>query len=329
MPEYAGPSFFDLQVNGFAGVDYNEAGVSQEQLVASFTAMEATGVGLCLPTIITSTTEHFATCARALLATRHPIIAGIHMEGPYISPVDGFRGAHPLPCVVDASIDDFKRRQDAADGRITLLTLAPEVPGALPVIEYAAANGVRVALAHSNATTAQIAAGVSAGATMSTHLGNGCPVTLPRHPNPIWDQLADDRLTASLIVDGHHLPPSTVRVMVRAKTPDRCLLVTDAIMAAGAPPGRYRIGGLDVVSDPSGRVSAPGSATLAGSSLTMPAAVGHTVRWGIPDLGVAWAMASTQPATFMGVAPRGEARVRWSGDFSVVETVEFVQTLVS
>ncbi len=323
MPEYAGPAFVDLQVNGFAGVDYNAPGVSTEQLAASFEAMEGTGVGLCLPTIITSTTPHFIDCARRLLATRHPIIAGLHMEGPYISSTDGFRGAHPRDCVMDASVDDFRRRQDAADGRIRLLTLAPEVPGAIAVIEAAVAAGVRVALAHTNASTREIADAVSAGATLSTHLGNGCPAVLPRHPNVIWDQLATDALLASLVVDGHHLPPSTVRVMVRAKSPARCLLVTDAIMAAAAPYGRYRLGDLDVVSDPSGRVSAPGSATLAGSSLTMPVAVGLTHTWTGLHLGVAWAMASTQPASYLGLEPRGRARVTWSDDATRVEHVEF------
>jgi N-acetylglucosamine-6-phosphate deacetylase len=326
MPEHEGPAFVDLQVNGFAGIDYNAPSTTVDQIVESFGAMEGTGVGLCLPTIITSTAGHFAACARTILDTRHPIVAGLHMEGPYISPIDGFRGAHPRACVVDASVDDFRRRQDAADGRIVLLTLAPEVPGALPVIEYAVEHGVRVALAHSNATGPEIAAAVAAGATLSTHLGNGCPATLPRHPNVIWEQLAEDALTASLIVDGHHLPPATVRVMIRAKTPGRCVLVTDAIQAAAAPPGRYRLGDLEVVSDPSGRVSAPGSATLAGSSLTMPVAVGNVARWAPQDVGVAWGMGSTQPAAFLGVEPRGRARVTWAAGFAEVTGVVFSAT---
>lgn len=322
MREHRGPAFVDLQVNGFAGVDYN-AEASPEEIAASFDAMERTGVGLCLPTIITSGFEHFRDCARRVLATKHPIIAGLHMEGPYISPQDGFRGAHPLSCVVAASMDDFRRRQDVADGQIRLLTLAAEAPGALAVIEGAVAMDVRVAIAHTNATTAQIGDAVSAGATLSTHLGNGCPAVLPRHPNVIWDQLATDALFASLIVDGHHLPPTTVRAMVRAKGADRCLLVTDAMMAAAAAPGRYQLGDLEVVADPSGRVAVPGSLTLAGSALTMSSAVGHTCRWATPDMGVAWAMASTQPARYLGIATRGESHVVWNDDLSAVEHVAF------
>jgi N-acetylglucosamine-6-phosphate deacetylase len=328
MPDHRGPAFVDLQVNGFGGVDYNAVGVSVEQLVASFAAMEASGVGLCLPTLITSTYEHFRDCARRLLETRHPIIAGLHMEGPYISPKDGFRGAHPRSCVAAASMDDLRRRHDAADGQIRLLTLAPEAPGALDVIEGAVAMGIRVAIAHSDASTAQIADAVRAGATMSTHLGNGCPATLPRHPNVIWDQLATDALLASLIVDGHHLPPATVSVMVRAKSPARCLLVTDAMMAAGAAPGTYRLGDLEVVAAPSGRVAVPGSLTLAGSALTMPSAVGHTCRWASLDVGVAWAMASTQPAQYLGLSPRGEAHVTWNDDFSQVEAVRYSSGII-
>ncbi len=318
MPEHRGPAFVDLQVNGFAGTDYN-ADAPVEAIVRSFEAMERTGVGLCLPTIITSTYEHFRDCARRVLEARHPIVAGLHMEGPYISPVDGYRGAHPRECVAPPSLDDFRRRQDAAMGQIRLLTLAAETPGVLQVIEGVVATGVRVAIGHTVATGTQIADAVSAGATMSTHLGNGCPAILPRHPNVIWEQLALDGLHASLIVDGHHLPPATVQTIVRAKGVERCMLVTDAMMAAAAPPGPYKIGSLDVVAAPSGRVAVPGSLTLAGSSLTMPQAVGLTCRWASLDIEVAWAMASFQPARYLGITPRGETQVVWNDEGSVQE----------
>lgn len=309
MPEYVGPALVDLQVNGFAGVDFNDAATTPAQVHAALDAMEKTGVGLCLPTVITSSPAHFAACARAILDAGHPAVAGLHMEGPYISPQDGFRGAHPRAHVRAASVDDFDRRQDAADGQIRLVTLAPEVPGAVALTEVLAERGIRVAIGHTNASSTQVADAVSAGATLSTHLGNGCPVSLPRHPNVIWDQLADDRLTASLIVDDHHLPGSTVKVMVRAKTPERCLLVTDAMMAAGCGPGRYRLGELDVEVSASGRVAAPGSSTLAGSALTLDRAVALVVRMADIPLPKAAAMASTQPAAFLGVAPRGQVSI--------------------
>src|SRR5262249_51237254 len=151
--------------------------------------MRKTGVTRCLPTIITSSLDVFQRCARTIARHHDEAIAGIHMEGPYISPADGFRGAHPRDEVRDASIEDFERRQDAAEGRLKMVTLAPEVPGAMALIEHLVARGVRVALGHTNAASEEIGAAVSAGATLSTHLGNGCAMTLPRHPNIIWDQL--------------------------------------------------------------------------------------------------------------------------------------------
>lgn len=309
MPEYVSPGFVDLQVNGFGGVDYNDTATRPEEVHRSLEAMADTGVTLCLPTIVTSSREHFVACARVVLAARHPAVAGLHMEGPYISAQDGFRGAHPLAHVRAADLDDFERRQEGADGAIRLVTLAPEVPGAVALTEALADRGIRVAIGHTNATSAQIADAVQAGATLSTHLGNGCPVMLPRHPNPIWDQLADDRLTASIIVDGHHLPAATVKAIVRAKTPARCILVTDAMMAAGCPPGRYRLGELDVELSPTGRVAAPGSATLAGSSLTLDRAVALTVAMAGVPLAEAAAMASTRAAEFIGVATRGSVAI--------------------
>src|SRR6266436_4708104 len=170
--------FFDLQVNGFAGVDFNDPATTPEAVARALDAQELTGVTRCLPTLITSSLEDFARCARTVLATGHAAVAGLHMEGPYLAPEDGPRGAHPRDHARPASFDDFAKRQEAADGRIRLVTLAPEVPGALPLIERLVALGVRVAIGHSAASTARVADAVSAGATLSTHLGNGCATTL-------------------------------------------------------------------------------------------------------------------------------------------------------
>ena len=304
------PGFFDLQVNGFAGVDFNEP-CTPEQLHHATAAIRATGVTQFLPTIITSSREHFASCARALLHFADPAIAGIHLEGPYISPLDGARGAHPQAHVRDASIDDFKYRQDAAQGRIVLVTLAPEVPNARALIGYLVAANIKVAIGHTAATPEQIRDGINAGATLATHLGNGCANLLPRHPNFIWEQLAADELCASLIVDGHHLPPATVKAMVRAKTPARTILVTDAIAAAGSAPGVYTISGMPVELHPSGRVAAPGAANLAGSSLAMNNAVANTVRFTGLSLADVLPMASAQPANYLGLAPSGTVIADW------------------
>jgi N-acetylglucosamine-6-phosphate deacetylase len=305
------PGFVDLQVNGFAGVDFGDPALTPERVLHAVSAIEKTGVTRFLPTLITSLLETFSTCARAVVRTPHAAIAGIHMEGPYISPEDGPRGAHSRAFVRGADVDDFRRRQDAAEGRIRLVTLAPETSGALPLIEHLVGSKVRVAIGHTGATGAQIADAVSAGATLSTHLGNGCAQVLPRHPNVIWEQLGEDRLLASFIVDGHHLPPATVKAMIRAKTPARTILVTDAVGAAGMAPGRYTLGGQEVELSPTGRVAAPGAPNLAGSALRLDAAIANTVRFTGLSLEDVVPMASTRPAEYIGIATAGRVDAEW------------------
>jgi N-acetylglucosamine-6-phosphate deacetylase len=305
------PGFVDLQVNGFAGVDFGDPANDVDRVLEAIAAVERTGVTRFLPTLITSPREDFAACARTLLRARHQGIAGLHMEGPYISPLDGPRGAHRREHVRAADLADFERRQEAAEGRIALVTLAPEAPGALGIIEPLVAAGVRVAIGHTAASPAQIADAVRAGATLSTHLGNGCASMLPRHPNVIWEQLGEDRLLASFIVDGHHLPAATVKAMIRAKTPERSLLVTDAIAAAGMPPGVYRLAGQEVELSPEGRVAAPGAKNLAGSALLMNVAVGNAARFTGMTLDEVVPMASTRPAAYLGIATAGTVTAEW------------------
>jgi N-acetylglucosamine-6-phosphate deacetylase len=306
------PGLFDLQVNGFGGVDFNAPGLTTARVCDALDRMRATGVTRCLPTLITSSFEQFAASARVLGATSDEAIAGIHMEGPYLSPEDGARGAHPRAHVQAARIDDFKRRQDVARGRIALVTLAPEVPGALPLIEHLVDSGVRVAIGHTAATPDELADAIMVGATLATHLGNGCAQMLPRHPNVIWELLAADTVFASLIVDGHHLPWSTVKSMVRAKGPHRTMLVTDAGAAAGSAPGRYTIGAVDCALDEHGRVSLPGTPYLAGSALTLDRAIANTVRFSGLSIEEVIPMASTIPAAYLGAKPAGTVIADWN-----------------
>lgn len=318
------PGFFDLQVNGFAGVDFNHPNVSVEQVQHALAAMRATGVTRLLPTLITSAFESFARCARTLARIQDPAIAGIHMEGPYLAEADGPRGAHPRLHVRGATLDDFQRRQEAAEGRIVLVTLAPEVDGAIPLIEHLVVAGIRVAIGHTAATPEQIRDAIRAGATLSTHLGNGCAEVLPRHPNFIWEQLAADELMTSLIVDGHHLPPATVKAMIRAKTTARTILVTDAVAAAGQPPGVYEMGGTKVTLSADGQVRDSVGWWLAGSALTLDQAVANTVKFtGLP-LAEVLPMASTQPAEYMGMATAGRVVAEWDAGLS---SLRIVQTL--
>jgi N-acetylglucosamine-6-phosphate deacetylase len=305
------PGFLDLQVNGFAGVDFNDPSTSPDQVHHALAALRGHGVTAMLPTIISGPLDRYERCARTLLRANAPAILGLHMEGPYISPEDGARGAHRREDTAPASIDDFKRRQEIAGGRVRVVTLAPEVPGALALIEHLRDTGVRVAIGHTAASPEQVRDAVRAGATLSTHLGNGCAQMLPRHPNFLWEQLAADELLASIIVDGHHLPAATVKSMVRAKTPGRVVLVTDAIAAAGQPPGDYQLGALTVRLDQNGRVAVPGQPNLAGSALSMDRAIANTVKFAGVTMDDALAMASTTPAEYLGLKPSGSLDLEW------------------
>ncbi len=305
------PGLVDLQVNGFAGVDFGDPATTPDDVERAVAAIQKTGVTRFLPTLITSSFETFAACAQTLLKTKtRPSPASTWRDRTSRRRTGRAAPMRARTCA-RADLDDFKRRQDAADGKIRLVTVAPESPGAIALVERLVAGGLRVAVGHTAASGAQIQAAVAAGATLSTHLGNGCAGMLPRHPNVIWEQLGEDRLLASFIVDGHHLPPATVRSMVRAKTPARTILVTDAMAAAGMPPGVYTIGGQKVELDASGKVAAPGASNLAGSALTLSAAIGHAVRFtGLP-LDDVVEMASGRPAGYLGIPPAGRVTAEW------------------
>lgn len=194
--------------------------------------------------------------------------------------------------------------QEAAGGGIRLLTLSPEWPEAAAVIEQAAGQGVVVSIGHTGASPEQIREAIRAGATMSTHLGNGCHGVLPRHPNYIWEQMAADELHAGLIVDGIHLPPSFVKCAVRAKGLEKSFLVTDATAPACCAPGRYWLGGMEVELTPDNRVQLAGTRTLAGSALRMDRGVENLVRFAGLALGEALRMATVNPARAMGMRDR-------------------------
>jgi N-acetylglucosamine-6-phosphate deacetylase len=229
---------------------------------------------------------------------------GFHVEGPHISSDDGPRGAHPRRWVRPPDVDEFARWQEATNGGIRLVTLAPEWPQASRYIETLTAQGVVISIGHTNATGAQIADAVAAGATMSTHLGNGAHQTLHRHPNYIWEQLAEDRLTASFIVDGIHLPVSFLKPALRAKGLQRSVLVTDASSPAGAKPGRYTLGEQMVDLTPDNRVVLAGQDKLAGSALRMDHGIQNLMKLAGMPLPDAVTMATTNPARVGGVPGR-------------------------
>ena len=307
--QYLAPGFIDLQVNGFAGVDYNSPHTPHAEIGFSIGAMFATGVTRFFPTVITNAPEEMTGALRNLARARESLPEGgameaFHVEGPYISPEDGPRGAHPQRWVRAPDLDEFLGFQDAAEGHVRLLTMSPEWPGAAAFIEKVVSDGVVVSIGHTKANAEQIGAAVSAGATLSTHIGNGAHSVLPRHPNYIWDQLAEDRLAASFIVDGIHLPSQFLQVALRAKGLERSLLVTDAVMPAGCAPGRYKLGEVDVELHDDGSVRLLGGSRLAGSALLMHHAIGNVMRFAGLSLRDAVMMATRNPARIGRVSGR-------------------------
>jgi len=303
------PGFIDLQVNGFAGVDYNSPSAEPEALARSIRSLFSTGVTRFYPTVITGSPEDMQAAVRNLAAARRTLpegeaIAGIHLEGPHISPEEGPRGAHPARWVRPPDLEEFRRMQEAAEGLIRLVTLAPEWPQAPRYIEALVRDGVKVAIGHTNATGAQIAQAAAAGATLSTHLGNGAHAVLPRHPNYLWEQLAEDRLAAGFIADGIHLPPCFLKVAFRAKGPQRRFLVTDASSPANCPPGRYRLGEQEVDLTPEECVVLAGQTRLAGSALRMDRGVENLMKLAGLSLAEAVAMASLNPARLADIEGR-------------------------
>lgn len=300
------PGLVDLQVNGYLGQEFSAPDLTVEKVAAIVRAHDPFGVTALCPTVTTNATETLSHALRTIAqAAQLPElkrrIAGIHLEGPYISPDDGPRGAHPLEHCRPPDWDEFQQFQEHAQGQIRLLTLSPEYPNAAEFIARVTASGVVVALGHLNADSDQIRAAVEAGARLSTHLGNGAHRALPRHPNYLWDQLAEDRLTASLIVDGHHLPASVVKTFIRAKTAERCILVSDESGMAGLPPGVYdtQLCQLEIL--PSGKIVIAGQQQLlAAASAPLSENVRKVMEFAEVDLRQAITMASTRPASLIG-----------------------------
>lgn len=303
------PAFIDVQVNGFAGVDFNSPLTSAEQISFGTREIRKTGVARYFPTVITGSPENMTGALKNLALAKESIperesIEAFHVEGPHIWPEDGPRGAHPREWVRPPDVEEFRRMQDAARGHVRLVTVSPHWPGAPAYIEQLVDLGVVISIGHTHASAEQIDDAVRAGATMSTHIGNGADGMLRRHPNYLWDQLADDRLSASMIVDGIHLGASFLKVALRAKTPARAVLVTDASAPVGCAPGRYRLGQQEVDLTEDGRVVLAGQDRLAGSALKMHDAVANLCRMTNAALSDALTMASVNPARLCHIAGR-------------------------
>jgi N-acetylglucosamine-6-phosphate deacetylase len=297
----------DLQVNGFAGIDLNSPHLAQAGVARLAAALRTCGVTSFLPTLITASEAAITAALAAIADARRadPLVAhaipAVHVEGPHIAPEDGPRGAHPREHVRPPDLAEFERWQKACGGLVGLVTLSPHDEGAADYIRALTARGVHVAIGHTNASSRQIAAAVDAGATLSTHLGNGIAAMLPRHPNPIWSQLADDRLTATFIADGHHLSAEVFRAMLRAKGLERAVLVSDATAIGGLQVGIYDqpIGGLvELTAD--GRLGVVGTPYLAGAARPLKQDVALAIEMAAITLADALRLATINPGRFVG-----------------------------
>lgn len=269
--------YFDLQVNGYGGVDFNSDGLTAEQLHLCCQKLAEDGVGEILATIITADLASMCDRLARLAALREhdplarELIAGFHIEGPFLNEKKGYRGAHSEAAIRPADVDAMRRLLDATGGLTRLVTLAPERDPGMKVTRLLADSGVVVSAGHTDATLDELNAAIDAGLTMFTHLGNGCPMLLPRHDNIIQRALSlSDRLWLTFISDGAHVPWPALRNYLRAATLDRCIVVTDAISAAGLGPGRYRLGEWDLLIGEDRVARAPDGSHLVGSAGTMP-----------------------------------------------------------
>jgi N-acetylglucosamine-6-phosphate deacetylase len=326
--DFVSPGFIDLQVNGYAGVDYNSPATSHEEIARSLHVQFACGTTRLFPTVITGTYEGMRGSLANLYAAKQALpegvaIEGFHVEGPHISAEEGPRGAHPVQCVRKPDVDEYKGWQEVTGGLVKLVTISPEWPEAPAYIEALVREGVVVAIGHTGANRQQIQDAVSAGATLSTHLGNGAHGMLARHPNYLWEQMAEDRLAADFIADGIHIGEAFLRVALRAKGVERSILVTDASAPAGAAPGRYQLADQWVDLTEDDRVVLAGQTRLAGSALKMHKSLENVMRMTGVTLGEAVTMATRNPARVGRISGRQRGLVTGDrADFVVFSMAE-------
>ncbi len=335
--EPAGQSYLcagliDLQINGYAGIDLNDGAVTPKSVTALARRLLACGVTTFLPTVITASEQRIVdtlgVIAGALKSV--PLLAHMipfmHVEGPFISPADGPRGAHPADQVRPPDLSELNRWQEACGGLVGMVTLSPHWPEAPEFIRAVSSQGVHVAIGHSDANHDQIAQAVQSGAALSTHLGNGASAVLPRHPNLIWSQLADDRLTATFIADGHHLPAETLKAMLRAKGLERSVLISDMAALGGLSPGTYDqpIGGR-VVLTADGRLGIEGTPYLAGAARPLCDGVATAIAMAGLSLADALGLATSNPGRF--AKGRGRLEVGADADFILFDWHEGARSL--
>ena len=298
----------DLQVNGCKGVDFSGSELTEDSFTFACRELIKAGTTAFLPTMITSPAE--------LYQRNLPIMAGVmqkdefkgrllgfHIEGPFLNPADGPRGAHNPDWILPCSIDFLKEIIQLSENKVKLLTIAADSEGAAELTEFAVSKGITVSLGHHMANENDLQKLVEAGAKALTHLGNGIPLVLPRHDNPLWASLANDNLTAMIVTDGHHLPSSVIKTIIRTKTPARCIVVSDASPLAGMPHGKYTTLGNKVILEENGRLYNPKTGYLVGSSATMAQCIEHLASLNLLTHDELAAVAFHNPLKLIGIDP--------------------------
>ena len=282
---YISPGFFDIQVNGYKGSDYSLEDFSEEHLRNIIVNLAASGTTQHIPTIISSSQERILKNLEIIskvINTSPDIkeaIPGIHIEGPFISPEEGPRGCHDPSFIREPDFEEFMQWQEAAEGRIVMVTIAPEREGSMDFIKKVTRTGVKIAIGHTGATPETIKEAVKAGAQFSTHLGNGSYPILPKVNNYIWEQLAADELYAGIICDGFHLPASVVKVFARSKGLERLILTSDVAFAGGLNPDIYKWGNMEVKVFEDGHLGLAGTGVLAGAGHLLDWDIAHFIRF--------------------------------------------------
>lgn len=321
------PGFIDKQVNGYMGVDFSSPGLTIADIRKVTQALWRIGVTTYLPTIVTSPHERMVENFGVLAEATHDLdiarsVPGFHLEGPFISPENGYRGAHNKDWVRQPDWQEFLKINEAAENKIIQVTLAPELEGAMDFIQKCVAQGIVVGIGHHNASADQIKQAADHGAAISVHLGNGCSNFIHRHDNPLWPQLAEDRLMASIIVDGFHLRPDEVKTFFRAKGVERLVITSDVTRLAGMPPGEYTWNEMNVVMIPEGIIKYPAQDVLAGASLPITRGIFNMMKFTDCSLSEAIQMATVNPARLYGLDDRGEIKIGKRADLVLFSLIE-------
>lgn len=307
---YISPGFFDIQVNGYMGSDYSMDDFSEEHIKSIIANLAVCGTTQHIPTIISSPKnrilKNLKIISRAMNAfpeIEHAI-PGIHIEGPYISCKEGPRGCHDPEFIRDPDFEEFKQWQEAAEGRIRLVTVAPEKERAIEFIKKVLYTGVKVGLGHTGASPEKIKEAIAAGAQYSTHLGNASYASLPKLKNYIWEQLAADELFAGIISDGFHLSGSAVKIFARAKSMDKLILVSDVALLGGLQPGIYKWGNIPVEVFEDGHLGLPGTNNLAGAGYLLDWDIAHFIKFTGNKLSKTIPLCTSNPAKIIKMSPK-------------------------